>query len=86
MGLQLLTQNIPSIVPFRVVVGPECPSTEDQINDTWDICATEYYSAMKKDERTPLVVTSMNLQIATLGEVSQTEEEKHHTISLTCTV
>ena len=27
------------------------------------ICALEYYSAVKRDERKPLVVTSMNLQI-----------------------
>lgn len=50
------------------------------------ICALEYYSAVKRDERKPLVVTSMNLQIVILGEVSQTEKEKQHMISLICRV
>ena len=35
----------------------------------------EYYSAMKKSGVLPLAATRMNLEIAILSEVSQTEEE-----------
>ena len=32
----------------------------------------------------PLAVTWMDLEIVILSEVSQTEKDKHHIISLTC--
>ena len=44
----------------------------------------EYYSAVKKDETMPFVATQMNLEIVILSEVSQTEKEKYHKISLIC--
>lgn len=72
---------------FRVVVGPECPLTEKQINDLRGAyCNGVLLGHEKKDVRMPLVATSMNLRLPHRGEVSQTEEEKHHTISLICTV
>ena len=42
----------------------------------------EYYSAIKKNEIMPLAVTWMDLEIIILNEVSQTEKDKHHMISL----
>ena len=44
-------------------------------------CTMEYYSAIKKNEITPIAATWMDLEI--LSEVSQTEEDKYMT-SLTC--
>ena len=44
----------------------------------------EYYSAIKKNEIMPFVATWMDLEIITLSEVSQTEKDKYHMISLTC--
>jgi len=50
------------------------------------MCIGGVFSREKKDERKPLEVTSINLQIVILGEVSQTEKEKQHMISLICRV
>ena len=44
----------------------------------------EYYSAMKKNEIMPFAEAWMELAIITLSEVSQTEEDKYHMISLIC--
>ena len=44
----------------------------------------EYYSAIKKDEIMPFAATWMEIEIITLSEVSQTEKDKHHMISLIC--
>ena len=38
----------------------------------------------KKNEIMPFTATWMNLQIIILSEVSQTENDKYHMISLTC--
>ena len=39
------------------------PSAEGYIEKMWDIYTVEYYSAIKKNEMTPLVLTWMNLEI-----------------------
>ena len=43
-----------------------------------------YYSAMKKNEIMPLAVTWVDLEIVILSELSQTEKDKYHMISLIC--
>ena len=62
---------------------PKCPSTEEWIKKMQYIYAMEYYSAMKK-EIMPFAATSMDLEIIILSEVSQTEKDKYHMISLIC--
>ena len=47
----------------------------------WYIYTMEYYSAIKKDEITPLAATWMDLETVIL---SHTEKEKYHMISLIC--
>ena len=42
----------------------------------------EYYSGIKKDEITPFETTWMDLEIIILSEVSQTEKDKYHMVSL----
>ena len=42
----------------------------------------EYYSAIKKNEIMPFAATCMHLEIIILSEVSQTEKDKYHMISL----
>ena len=44
----------------------------------------EYYSAIKKNEIMPFPATWMDLEIIILSEVSQTEKDKCHIISIIC--
>ena len=44
----------------------------------------KYYSAVKKNETMPFAATWMDLEIIILSEVSQTEKDKYHMISLIC--
>ena len=44
----------------------------------------EYYSAIKKNKIMPFAATWMDLEIIILSEVSQTQKDKYHMISLTC--
>ena len=45
-----------------------------------------YYSAINKNEIMPSAATWMDLEIITLSEISQTEKDKHHIISLICSL
>ena len=65
---------------------PKCPSTEEWIKKMWYIYTTEYYSAIKRDEITPFAATWMDLEIVIQSEVSQTEKDKYHMISLICAI
>ena len=42
----------------------------------------KYYSAIKKNEIMPFTATGMDLEIIILSEVSETENNKYHMISL----
>ena len=44
----------------------------------------EYYSAIKNNEILPFAATWLDLEIILLSEVSQTEKDKCHMISLIC--
>ena len=50
----------------------------------WYIYTMEYYSAIKKNEIMPSAATWMDLEIIIPSEVSQTEKDKYHMISLKC--
>ena len=63
---------------------PKCPPTDEWIKKMWYIYTMEYYSAIKKNEIMPFAVTRMDLEIVILSEVSQTEKDKYHMISLIC--
>ena len=63
---------------------PKCPSTDEWIKKMWYIYAMEYYSAIRKNEIMPFAATQMDLEIIILSEVSQTEKDKYHMISIIC--
>ena len=50
----------------------------------WYMYTMEYYSAIKSNEVMPFAATWMELEIIILSEVSQTEKDKYHMISLIC--
>ena len=52
----------------------------------WYIYTIEYYSAIKKTKTTRFAATWIELEILKLSEVSQTEKDKYHMISLICGV
>ena len=54
------------------------------IQKMWYIYTMEYYSALKKKEILSSATTWMNLEGIMLSEVSQTEKDKYHVISLIC--
>ena len=54
------------------------------IEDVFYIYTMQYYSATKKNEIVPFAATWMDLEIIILKEVSQTEKDKYHMISLIC--
>ena len=65
---------------------PKCPLTEEWIKKMWYIYTMEYYSAIKKNKNKvmPFAATWMDLEFIILSEVSQTEKDKYHMISLIC--
>ena len=65
---------------------PKCPLTDEWIKKMGYIYTKEYYSANKKNEIMPFAATWMDLEIVILNEVSQTEKDKYHMISLICEV
>ena len=44
----------------------------------------EYFLTIKKNEIMPFAATWMQLEIIILSEISQTEKDKYHMISLIC--
>ena len=63
---------------------PKCPSAEEWIKEVWYRYTRDYYSAIEKKEIMPFAATWMDLEIVILREVSQTEKDKYHMISLIC--
>ena len=63
---------------------PKCPLAEEWIKKMWYIYTMENYSAIKKNEIMPFAATWLDLEIILLSEVSQTEKDKYHMISLIC--
>ena len=63
---------------------PKCPSTDEWLKKMWHLYTLEYYSAIKKNEIMPFAATWMDPEIVILSEISQTEKDKYHMISLIC--
>ena len=67
---------------------PKYPSTEEWINNMCYIYTMEYYSAIKRNKMliVPFAATWMDLETVTLSEISQTQKDKYHIISLICRI
>ena len=63
---------------------PKCPSTEEWIKKMCYIYTMKYCLAIKKNEIISFVPAWMDLEVVVLSEVSQTEKDKYHMISLIC--
>ena len=63
---------------------PKCPSGDEWVRQLWDIHTMEYYSAVKKKKVLPFVTVWMDLENIMLSEISQSEKDKYHMISLIC--
>ena len=61
---------------------PQYSLTDECIKKMWSIYTMEYYSAIKRNETMPFEAMWMDLEIIIVSEVSQTEKDKFHMISL----
>ena len=60
------------------------PSVDEWIKQLWDIYTMEYYLAIKKNKILTFVTAWMDLENIILSEISQSEKDKYHLISLIC--
>ena len=63
---------------------PKCPSTDEWIKKMWFIYSMVYYLTMGKNEIWPFVATWMELESVMLSEISHTEKDGYHMVSLLC--
>ena len=63
---------------------PKCPSANEWIPKLWYIYTMEFYTAERKKELIAFVTAWMELESIMLSEISQSEKDKHHMISLIC--
>ena len=63
---------------------PKCPSVDEWIKQLWDIYTMEYYLTIKKNKILPFGTVWMDLENIMLSEISQSEKEKCHMISVLC--
>ena len=61
---------------------PKCPSIDECIKKMWYKYTVEYYSVMKKNGFLPFATMWMELEGIMLSEISQSEKDKYHMISL----
>ena len=63
---------------------PKCPPADELIKKVWYKYTMEYYSAIKKNEIITFVAILMDLEMIKPSEISQTEKDNCHMISLIC--
>ena len=61
---------------------PRCPPTDEWIKKMWYIYTMEYYAAIKRNEILPFATTCLELEGIMLSEISQSEKDNYHMISL----
>ena len=63
---------------------PKCPSVHEWTKKVWYIYTTEYYAAERRKELLSFATAWMELKSIMISEISQSEKEKYHMISLIC--
>ena len=63
---------------------PKRPSVDAWIKQLLDIYTMEYHLAIKKKKILPFATVRMDLENIMLNEISQSENDKYHMISLIC--
>ena len=61
---------------------PRCPSTDKWLKKMWYIHTMGYFSAIRKDKYLPFILTWTELEGIRLSEISQSEKENYHMVSL----
>ena len=61
---------------------PKCLSIDEWIKQLWDIYTLEFYLAIKTKKILPFATVWMDLENIMLNEISQSEKDKYHIISL----
>ena len=61
---------------------PKCPLVDGWIKQLWGIYTMGYYSVIKKKKVLPFATAYMDLENIMLSEISQSEKDKYHMISL----
>ena len=62
----------------------QCPSVDEWVKQLWDIYTLEFYLAVQKEKILPFTTAWMDLENIMLSEISQSEKDKYHMISLIC--
>ena len=63
---------------------PKSPSVDEWIKQLWHTYTIEYYLAMKKKKILSFATVWMDMESIMLSEISQSEKDKYHMISLIC--
>ena len=58
--------------------------TASNLKKMWGISTVEYYSSIKKEQNNAIAAAWMDPGIVILSQVSQTQKDKYHRISLMC--
>ena len=64
----------------------KCPSLDEWIKQLWDIYTMEFYLVIKKKKILPFATVWMDLENMTLSEISQSEKDEYHLVSLMCEI
>ena len=72
------------IYHYKIRKQPKCASIDEWIKQLWDIYTIEFYSALKKKKILPFAKICMDLENIMVSEISQSEKDKYHMISLIC--
>ena len=63
---------------------PKCPSIDEWIKQLRDIYTMKFYLAIEKKKILPFARVWMDLENIMLSDISQSEKDKYHMISLIC--